>query len=199
MKIPEDETWQELQLKFQAKAWSETKKIKKYASFRDWSEKAVKERRIVCDLLEAIEARCERHKVVKVKSVRFDPPDCIGRLLNGEFVGFEVTELVDQKTIEINRRGRRVWKEWTRRELLAKLRKIVRNKDSKIYHGGPYTSIILVIHTDEPLLRPTDFDSVLCDQAIFHCKQITDAYLLLSYNPGLKSYPYFKLKIARLV
>jgi hypothetical protein len=173
------------------------KKQKGYATFFDWPNKATKEKGIVRDLLEAIEAKGAQHSFVKLRSNPTDPPDCVGVMESGELVGFEVTELVDLETVKMNRRGRRVKKEWTSIELLTKLKEIVGKKDSKNYYGGPYSKIILVIHTDEPLVRAMDCDSILRGQIAGRCKQITDCYLLLSYNPGLKSYPYFKLEIVK--
>ena len=175
------------------------KKQKGYASFFDWPNKATKEKGIVRDLLKAMEAKGEYHGVVKLKSNKPDPPDCVGVVENGELVGFEVTELVDQETVRKNRQGKRTRKKWTPNELLAKLREIVREKDSKKYHGGSYSKIILVIHTDEPFVRSADCDSILRGQLVGQCRQITDGYLLLSYKPRRKSYPYFKLELGRLV
>jgi hypothetical protein len=175
------------------------KKRKGYASFFDWPDKPIKERGTVRDLLEAMEANGEQPDIVKLKSAQFDPPDCVGQKKNGELVGFEVTELVDQRTVEMNRKVRQDWKEWSPVELLAKLGEIILEKDSKTFHGGPYSKIILVIFTDEPLVRSADCDSILRGQILGKCRNITDCYLLLSYQPGLKFYPYFKLEVSQLV
>jgi len=172
-------------------------KQKGYASFFDWPNKATKEKGIVCDLLEAMEAKGEQHGIVKVKSDQIDPPDCVGQTKDGELVGFEVTELVDQKTVEMNRRGVHVFKEWPPDELIAKLKVLVRDKDAKAYHGGPYSKIVLIIFTDEPLVRSADCESILHGQSVGHCKQISEAFLLLSYRPGLEAYPYVKLELGQ--
>jgi hypothetical protein len=173
-------------------------KRKGYASFFDWPNKATKEKGVVCDLLEAIDANEGSHGILKIRSNPFDPPDCIGTT-DGGFIGFEVTELVDLETIKMNRRGLRVRKKWTSGELLSKLREIVKAKDAKIYRGGPFSKIILVIFTDEPFVRSADCDSILHGQILGQCRNITDCYLLLSYQPGLKFYPYFKVEVSRLV
>ncbi len=174
-------------------------KRKGYASFFDWPDKPVKEHGVVCDLLESIEAEGGHHGILKLRSHQPDPPDCVGTAASGERIAFEVTELVDQDTIKRNRRGENVWKEWTQDELLLKIEGIVRRKDSKTLHGGPYSKVVLVIHTDEPLLRQMPLGEILRDQKLFPCQKITDAYLLLSYQPGRESYPFFRLEAVRRV
>jgi hypothetical protein len=173
------------------------KKRKGYATFFDWPNKATKEKGVVRALLDAMDAKGESHGIAHLKTSPVDPPDCIGVLTNGELVGFEVTELVDQKTVEMNPRGRGAWKEWPSSELIEKLKQIARKKDSKHFQGGPYSKIVLVIHTDEPMVRSADCDSILRGQVFGRCRQITEVYLLLSYAPGLKAYPYFRLEVAK--
>jgi hypothetical protein len=174
-------------------------KRKGYASFFDWPYKAQKEKGIVLDLLEAIKANDGHHGIIKIRSNESDPPDCICTTQNGEYVGFEVTELVDAKTVKMNQRGIRTRKKWTSGELLSKLKEIIKTKDSKTYRGGPYSRIVLVIFTDEPLVRAMDCGAILRGRILGQCRSITDCYLLLSYQPGLKSYPYFKVELSRLV
>ena len=180
------------------KILEERQKRKGYASFFDWSDKAIKEKGVVRDLLEAIEANEGHNAIVTIRSNRSDPPDCVGTTIHGECIGFEITELVDLETVKMNRRGFRCRKEWTPNGLLAKIREIVRKKDAKNYHGGPYSKIVLVIFTDEPLVRSADCASILRNQVLGRCRNITDCYLLLSYQPGLKSYPYFRVEISRI-
>ena len=169
-------------------------KSKGYASFWDWPEKPTKERGIVCDLLEAIEADGGQHGIVEVRPYKSDPPDCIGLTNDGQLVAFEVTELVDRETIARNKHGQCVWQEWSSSELTATIRQIVKKKDSKHFHGGPYSKMFLVIHTDEPLLRHADCEVILRGQNFGPCKQITDVYLLFSFVPGRESYPFLRLK-----
>src|SRR3989442_8471353 len=82
-------------------------KGKGYASFFDWPNKPVKERGIVCDLLESIRAENGAHGIAKLWSNpnRYQTPDIIARGMNGEAIAFEVTELVDQATVEQKKRG----------------------------------------------------------------------------------------------
>jgi hypothetical protein len=172
---------------------------RKYASFNEWPDKSIKEKSIVLDLLEAMTTQDEDHGITRICAFQPDPPDCTGIDSDGKLVAFEVSELVDQDTILRNEYGHDDWKEWSEEELLEKIREVVKKKDAKKFHGGPYSKIILVIHTDEPLLRLTDCVSALAGQIVGQCRQITDCYLLMSYSPGLKSYPYFRLAVSMLV
>src|ERR1035437_5716208 len=173
------------------------KKRKGYATFFDWPNKRTKERGIVCDLLKSIEDTEGYCEIKTVRANESDPPDCIGTTVDKKLVAFEVTELVDQKTVEMNRMGRQARKEWPPDKLLEKLKNIIRNKDSKTFHGGPYSKITLVIFTDEPEVRSADCDAILDGQILGQCRSITDCYLLLSYQPGRKFYPYFMLAVSR--
>ncbi|MGD0208562.1 MAG: hypothetical protein ABSC89_13255 [Verrucomicrobiota bacterium] len=173
---------------------------KGYASLRDWPDKKSKERGIVYDLLKSIKAEGGHHDILHVRTNKPDPPDCVGTVANGELVAFEVTELVDQKTVERNRLGQRAQKRWTPNELVAKVQEIIQGKDSKQFHGGPYSKVVLVIHTDEPRLRRfDDCKAILHNQKLGRCKQITDAYLLGSFVPRRKFYPFLRLQISGLL
>ena len=66
--------------------WHLEGKCKVYASYWDWPDKELKERGIVCDLLEAIEVSGEHHGIVSVRANRPDPPDCVGTKTNGELI-----------------------------------------------------------------------------------------------------------------
>ena len=171
------------------------RRSKGYASFFDWPDKPIKELGIVRDLLDSIETDGGNHGIVKVHHHRPDPPDCVGTSANGERTAFEVTEFVDEKAIVRNKRGENVLKEWGKRELTLKINSIVKNKDSKAYHGGPYSKLALVIHTDEPLLSDIGCNEILREQKFGPCQRITDIWLLFSYVPGRQSYPYLRLSI----
>src|SRR5258708_1850155 len=153
--------WQALDSRILASALSALGKRKGYASFWDSPDKGTKERGIVCDLLASIEGKGGRHGIVSIRKNRRDPPDCVGTGENNEIVAFEVTELVDEETIRRNKKGQRsnqrkclcAFKEWTADALIEKIRNILKAKDEKRFHGGPYSRIVLIIHTDEPLLR----------------------------------------------
>lgn len=109
-----------------------------------------------------------------------DPPDCIGTTASGEHVAFEVTEFVDQETVKLNKAGKHAFKQWLPDELITKLQEKITAKDSKEFHGGPYSKVMLVIHTDEPLLSHVDCEKILRGKKFGPCKKIDDAYLIFS-------------------
>ena len=171
-----------------------------YASFFEWKNpddpslgKKIKERGIVCDLIESLEKDTGQPLF---KAVRYgeDPPDSVATDTLGNSIGFEVTELVDQRTIEARCRGFGERKEWKTGELLNMLNDILWDKSLKLKKSS-YTRNILVIYTDEPDLRRN-----FCNYEIENSKHwfekapnIDEAFLLFSYIPGKEKYPYLKL------
>jgi len=174
------------------------RKSKNYASLWDWPDKRIKERGIVCDLLESILRVSGRREIKKVHSSEVDPPDCIGTAVNGGFVAFEVTELVDQKTVELNKTGKSVFKQWSPDELTTKLQEKIATKDLKEFHGGPFSKVVLVIHTDEPLLSHADCEKILRGKKFGPCKKITDIYIIFSDVLGREFYPFIQLDMMGL-
>ena len=97
-------------------------------------------------------------------------------------------------------KGRLGLKEWEASEFVEKVRDILREKDAKDFHGGPYARVVLVIHTSEPDLcfKKDDYSRILRGENLGRCKQITDIYLLFSYQPGTKSHPFLHLEMPGL-
>ena len=174
------------------------RKDKGYAPYWDYPDRPIKECGIVCDLLEAIENQSGPQEIRKVRPNKPDPPDCIGITAIGERVAIEVTELVDQETVELNKLGKHVFKQWLPDELTTKLQEKITAKDSKEFHGGPYSKVVLVIHTDEPLLSRADCEKILCGKKFGPCKKINDAYLIFSDVLCREFYPFIKLEIMEL-
>ena len=189
---------QEPDSQFLEQVWDAIQKSKGYASFWDWPDRRTKECGIVCDLLEAIENKTGPQEIRRVRANKPDPPDCIGTTASGERVAIEVTELVDQRTVELNQAGNRVLKEWSPHELRTKLQEIITAKDSKRFHGGPYSKTVLVIHTDEPLLSHMSCVGVLRRKKFTTCKSITDAYLIFSGACERGFYPFIRLETVPL-
>jgi hypothetical protein len=169
---------------------------RKYASFFEWSkrEKSIKEKGIVESLLESL----SRHGIANYKNLRSsinDPPDILAETLDGALIGFEVRELVDQKVVELNEKGKEVYREWTTSEVIHELQKIILEKDIKDYIGGPYEKLILVIPTAEPVLTHIQLKTVLDTHIFNKTKKLQEAYLLFQYDPAIKGYPYIQLRI----
>ena len=69
------------------------------------------------------------------------------------------------------------------------------SKDIKVFYGGPYEKIILLIHTDEPFLPYEEFEKHISTHCFNKTDKIDDVYLFFSYSPKLACCPYIKLKI----
>ncbi len=169
---------------------------RKYASFFEWykREKNIKEVGVVESLLESM----SNQGLPIYKNLRAsekDPPDCLAESGNGAFVGFEVRELVDKDAIELNEKGREVYRDWTNDDVVQELQKIIDEKDSKNYIGGPYEKLILVIPTDEPVLTYGQLKPVLDAHEFKPAKQLHEVYLLFSYDPEIKGYPHIRLRM----
>lgn len=167
-------------------------KKRKVSSYWDWPDKPVKERGIALNILPRV-----FKDVVDLTSLEpgQDPPDCECSL-DGSFSGVEVTELVDQKTLEQSIRGDRVYLEWDRQQFLSALQSRIDDKD-KSWKGGPYERRVLVIHTDEFTLDRETVDRFLQGSA-FTTKLITDVILGLSYHSSTEDVPVFRLILARM-
>lgn len=169
---------------------------RKYASFFEWykREKSIKELGVVRTLIESVSGSFTAYQNLRPSTN--DPPDVLADNTDGALVGFEVRELVDQEAVELNERGTAVYRDWSHSEVVQELHKIVDEKDSKIYSGGPYQKLILVIPTDEPMLIQRELKPVLENHEFGQTRQLHEAYLLFSYDPETKCYPYVQLRLA---
>jgi len=173
---------------------------RRYASWFEGSrgEKSAKEVGIVNCLLESLEeaGSCEYRNL---RPSRIDRPDCLADTSDGALVGFEVSELVDQKVVELNETGSEVYRCWTNSDAVEEIQRIIQKKDSKNYLGGPYEKLVLVIHTAEPVLTPGELRPVLNSHVFTQTKKLHHVYLLFPYdaNPETKGYPYIQLKTTK--
>lgn len=173
-----------------------------YASLREGGTKGQKELTVLLDLLASMRASGDEHYFNPGLSPE-DPPDCIARTAAGQLVAVEVTELVSQEAIEYNERTRRelgrrpditemVMHRWTREDLLRHIDTILIRKESRVYEGGPYAEVVVVIHTDEPLLVRERCEEWLTNYRFGPFGTITTGYLLYPYQPP-SGYPYRRL------
>lgn len=171
-----------------------------HASFFEWKNpdnpnlgKKVKERGIVCDLIKSLEKDAGQ---TLFKAVRYgdDPPDSIAIGTQGDLVGFEVTELVDEQILKARCLGIRKDKEWKDGELTAKIVEILQKKSQKLA-ASPCTKNILVIHTDESELRGEfmKYEQEISKHVFQEVPFIDGAFILFSYFPGRETYPYLQL------
>lgn len=184
---------------------------RKYATFFEWSDKAIKELGIVEEFINSIKYLRKGLVFKGLKSTPKDPPDCIAEDGNGNLIGFEVTELVDQKVVERNieitranskknleDRNPKIYRNWSEEEICIELERILADKDAKAFQGGPYNKLVLIIHNDELGLVVEEAKEVLEKHEFKQTLQISEAYLLLSYHPDHRpSYPLIPMKIKR--
>jgi hypothetical protein len=165
-------------------------KMRKVNSYWDWPDKPVKELGIARDIL----PRAFKDVVdLRSREQGQDPPDCECSL-DGRFSGVEVTELLDQETLERSIRGDRVYLEWDRQQFLSALQSRIDDKD-KPWKGDPYERRVLVIHTDECTLDRETVHRFL-QGSTFTTKLITNVVLGLSYHSGTGDAPVFQLILA---
>ena len=124
-----------------------------------------------------------------------NPPDAVATDTADSLVGFEVTELVDEKTVKLWSRGLGRDKEWEFEEVIQKIEQILSGKSKKLA-VSPYPKNMLVMHTDERNLRWRLRSGELSLKSRLFKKypHIDQAYLLFSYQPGQETYPYLELK-----
>jgi hypothetical protein len=170
-------------------------KKRKKNSFWKWPDRPVEERGLATEIL--------RQAGVDVADMRSreqgaDPPDCEATL-DGRVSGVEVTELIDQPSLERNLREPQSpeYFNWDKMTFLAALQDRLDAKD-RAWKGGRYERRVLVIHTDEYELD-RDIVRRFLEGARFRATLITDAFLGLSYHPSAKSgggcYPVFRLNL----
>ena len=175
------------------------RKRRKYSAFFDWPDKKIKEWDVVCELLSSMHARGDYRYTNKVEPVDDDWPDCVIRDSGGVQVGVEVTELVDQKAIEMCERGNNVYREWSDQAVREKIAQILNRKDEKAHHGDLYGKLILVIHNDEVDLPSSRLFHILDASPFPRTRNIDEAYIICSYEPKLDNapnpYPYIRLNL----
>jgi len=127
-----------------------------------------------------------------------DPPDCEAEDLKGNHIGIEVTELVDPLAIEnLKKTGTYEWAEWDQAKLIRAIQNRLSAKDNPAnIKGGPYSVYVVIVHTDEPYLNKTFVTAQLSSISFKHNQLINRAFLLLSYDPEVKAYPYIELEFS---
>jgi hypothetical protein len=169
-----------------------------YAAFWDWPNKETREAGIMNDFLEA-RATLGEEPFDEVHPVSPDPPDFTAVTKAKTRLAVELTELVDQEAVEINVRAtnkyQAVYRDWNKQEVLKAIEERLRDKDSKMFSGGPYEEIIVVLHTDEPAIDPVEYMAMLRSQVFRGFNQVTSAYVLFSHHPDFQGFSLVKLHV----
>lgn len=126
-----------------------------------------------------------------------DPPDCEAVGSNGERVGIEVTEFVDQSAINAAKKGGQYsHQSITPLTVVENISEVIRKKGRADVRGETYDRYILIIYCDDPLFL--DYESLMAiREAKFDCTNLIDrAYFLTSYDPWKRCCPYIQLALA---
>jgi hypothetical protein len=164
-----------------------------YADRFDWVgpdrevAKREKEQSIVDEWAAAVYRDRTDCPFVKVESCMPPLPDCQLVDRNGRKTGVEVTELVDQATIERNKTVSYHWKEYSADEFTSAIAKRLQAKDCRCAAAAAglrqanFHRIIVILHCDEPDLRsrPIFCREVLSNHEFPRLTYISEAWLLL--------------------
>ncbi len=173
------------------------RKQRPYAGFFTWPNRDTQELGIARTFL-AIAATSlgVTPQNLRSRGTGHDPPDCEFEDQTGRLIGIEITELVDQAMIQENIRQPGIGTaQWDVNKLTARLEHRLRVKDTPDrLKGGPYHQYLLLIHVDEPEL-PIDQLRALLTGVRFSAPRLIDrAFILTSYDPRLRAYPYVELQ-----
>lgn len=170
--------------------------MKTYASFFEWHDRGRKELGVVEELVTAL--NCATGDTLYEPRECFpDPPDCVCLDAAGKSVAIEVAEVVCEEAARLSAQGSNVYRHWRSGELVTHVSRTLAGKDAKSFHGGPYSSIIACLFTDEPALTIEQAESELGTHEFGPFAQIKKAYLLFSYRPATQSYPVIALRIRK--
>lgn len=170
-----------------------TARTRKYASFFEWPEKTGKELNVVEELLPALNAVGLKLRHLRAQSP--DPPDFVCDDPSGRRVAIEVTEIVCEEAVRLNAQGRDVYRDWRSGDLGAAITARLSEKDTKTFHGGPFSTVVICLFTDEPALTFDFAERELASARFGPYKQIGAAYLLFSYDPGSTRYPLLQMRM----
>ena len=178
-------------------------KSRGYADFFGWAtDRDMEEWGVVTSLAESLAGNGKSFfGDLKLRGRGNDPPDCEATDSSGKRIAIEVTELVDGRAIQAYKRGALYeWADWTRDGLVSSLAERIAEKGSRytILKDGPYDGgYVIVIFTDEPLLPIEAVDEFLDGHTFRRPEGVSRAFLLLSYDPRTKTYPYVDLDLSR--
>ena len=172
------------------------KSKRRHASFFDYPDKQVKELGIMNEFVVQLE-NMGNAKIIDWEPGE-DPPDIKATDLNGNFIGIEITELVNQRAVEKEiQRNPEYYKEyfsWDEEKVRTKILDIVETKNRKLDRlPDRYRSIVLLIHTDEPFLSSDKLIDYLKSVPKPEDLVLSDCYVLVAYEPQKGGYTLIKV------
>ena len=128
-----------------------------------------------------------------------DPPDCEATV-QGLRYGIEITELVDGHIRAVARHARETNQAapapeaWPEDKFRAKVQARLNDKGAAVVKGGPYDQYLLVIFTDEEVLR---YDTVKSWTSGFRAPPLIHrAFLLMPYDVTHQPYPLVEFELS---
>ena len=123
-----------------------------------------------------------------------DPPDVVAEDMEGNSVGFELTEFVDQSSVASADKGGRTIRWWNLKDIIEELESIIMEKDSIDYGRSKFHEMVLVIFTDEYTIEFGKFSKDIADYEFPELSNIDKVYLLFSFDPRVgEGDPYIQL------
>ena len=162
-----------------------------YADFFSWPDRNVKERGIAHDWALSYYGKDKiPFELAQLKSRKEDPPDCGIVNSEGNLIGIEITELVDEETIRQWRRGEsNDHADYPPDILKNRLADIIKEKDAKIFIGGPYIKKILIIFSAEDLVDTDENHKMLNETDFEKPNQFDEIFLKLQPRPRFGGEP----------
>lgn len=176
-------------------------KARGYADFFGWStDRDLEEWGVTTTLCEALQhTGGSFFDKVKARGRPNDPPDCEAVDREGNRIAIEVTELVCPDAIRAYKAGQvYVWSDWSNDRLIAALADRIASKGARYetLKGGPYDGrYVILIYTDESMLPIAAVREYLDGYIFERPDGVTRVFLLLSYDPTVKTYPYVELSL----
>ena len=169
-----------------------------HASFFEWAPNRDLEEWGVANHLHQslVDDGADFYQELAIRGRGNDPPDCEARSREGDRIAIEVTELVDPAAIlAFKRNDPYHWTDWSQTDLREALqqRLLAKDKRGDSLQGGPYGQYVVIVHTDEPMLSHVTAGKLLEGVRFSKPCCINRAFLLISYDPGLKRCPYLEL------
>ncbi|EPX4135594.1 hypothetical protein ACW0FU_004123 [Vibrio vulnificus] len=161
--------------------------VRKHADFFETPDKTTKELLVTQSLFQMLELETKDH-LVSV-SLAQDPPDVAVVTRSGKKIGVEVTELVNEKAIGFDIKGKRLQylKEilsWNVETLTAKLQRIISSKAKKCEKlPQGFDELVLLIFTDEPRLNALTIEQFTKDAKFSDIEVFQSVFILTSHDP----------------
>jgi len=173
--------------------------VRKHADFFETPDKTTKELLVTQSLFQMLEVETKDH-LVSI-SLAQDPPDVAVVTSLGKNVGVEVTELVNEKAIGLDIKGKRLQylKEilsWNTETLTQKIQHIISTKAQKCEKlPDGFDELVLLIFTDEPRLNASTIEKLIKETTFSDIEVFQGVYILTSHDPKRQGKGLLKIGI----